>query len=737
MTWPYRKQLKGGLYNAVSYVLWPLLAALFMVFIAVYSVPALDPVTNIVGIGGIANGSESKTGLIWPKALQGYMILSMRGVLHITGILLLAAVVLGHSGDRLQAGEAAPAASPGGKASADEPKKDVPPAAAKDAIGQAEIDKLIQQLGDKDYFVRQRAQNELARLSFDAFDALTAATTSDDLEIASRAKYLLRLMRVEWTAKNDPPAVKALLKDYERLPEDSRQERMRALADMPDGKGLMALCRLIRFEKSDVLSKKGIIELLKSRLGREPPKGPKADAIRKLFEKSWRTSGAWMLAWLRLADDPRSISRWSEPIQVELSLLQRLPGESSREIVVALIRYQVAWLKKQDQADEATVAMRRLIDLEDKGDFDTLSELLDWLVEEKAWNLVDELAARYGSRFQNEPMLLYIVAQAQKEQGQADKAEETAHKAFGLNAGREGTGVLTRYIPLNLMNMYRDAVVGREEMKLLNRYLIAERLIQRGLFDWAKRELEYVVSQGSPTDLTTINVEWSLSEMFHDQGDDMAAANVLDGMLKTVDSKNYAVLPARIASVLDRFYLFRKKSPDKIVERTIAELRARKYFLEASHWETAGDQAKQRQCLESAVKLDPTDIDVLIACYRLPDQTPEYHKRIMDLISQATEDIRVEIAASPENAEYYNQFAWLIANTDGDLDEALRYSQKSLELSPESGGLYDTLGRVYYARGDYENAVKNQQHAAELEPHAGLIARQLDLFKKALEEHKK
>ena len=35
-----------------------------------------------------------------------------------------------------------------------------------------QIDKLIRQLGDKDYYVRQRAQDELARLGFEAFDAL-------------------------------------------------------------------------------------------------------------------------------------------------------------------------------------------------------------------------------------------------------------------------------------------------------------------------------------------------------------------------------------------------------------------------------------------------------------------------------------------------------------------------------------------------------------------------------------
>ena len=181
--------------------------------------------------------------------------------------------------------------------------------------------------------------------------------------------------------------------------------------------------------------------------------------------------------------------------------------------------------------------------------------------------------------------------------------------------------------------------------------------------------------------------------MFHDQGDDMAAANVLDGMLKTVDANTYVALPARITSVLQRFYLFRKKSPpDKIIE--------------AHHRRGAGEEilsgglplGGRRRSGQSPhmpwqrPDLDPSDIDVLIACYRLPDQTPEYRKKVMDLIRQATEDIRVEIAAGPDNAEYYNQFAWLIANTEGDLDEALKYAQKSLELSPENGGLYDTLG---------------------------------------------
>src|SRR5215212_7549733 len=64
---------------------------------------------------------------------------------------------------------------------------------------------LISQLGDSEYAVRERAQRELAQLSFAAFDALSEAEDSDDIEIASQARYLVRLIRVEWTKDSDPP----------------------------------------------------------------------------------------------------------------------------------------------------------------------------------------------------------------------------------------------------------------------------------------------------------------------------------------------------------------------------------------------------------------------------------------------------------------------------------------------------------------------------------------------------
>lgn len=54
--WHYRARLGDGVYAAGSYVLWPLAASLFMVFIAVYSIPTFDTLTVILGIGGILIG---------------------------------------------------------------------------------------------------------------------------------------------------------------------------------------------------------------------------------------------------------------------------------------------------------------------------------------------------------------------------------------------------------------------------------------------------------------------------------------------------------------------------------------------------------------------------------------------------------------------------------------------------------------------------------------------------------
>ncbi len=259
------------------------------------------------------------------------------------------------------------------------------------------IRRLVQELGDKDYFVRQRAQTELAALGFEAFDVLSEATASEDPEVAARARYLLRLMRVEWADRDDPPEVKQLLQDYE-----SQDSAQRQATHAPAG----GPARLERHPRP--LPPGAVREIGGCCRSRRPSRcsaWPSRGRTRR--RRSWRRCGrSWARAIVRppsgcwpmpasAKTPPWRPAPWSKLVDAEESLLQASSEATTREIVVALVHFQVARLKKLGRNDEALAAMRRLIRLEN-GDTETLVELLQWLIEQKAWKVVDEAADRFA-----------------------------------------------------------------------------------------------------------------------------------------------------------------------------------------------------------------------------------------------------------------------------------------------------------------------------------------------------
>ena len=170
------------------------------------------------------------------------------------------------------------------------------PAAAEPASSLEQINRLIRQLGDDDYYVRQHAQEELAHLGVDAFDALSAATEDEDPEIAARARYLLQIP-VEWTAKSDPPFVKRLLSDYGSRDVAEREAIAARLAVLPDGEGVDAVCRLVRFEKSALLSKAAATAPLPRGQAAVPAPAATLDAIGKPLRGCQRPGAVWLACW--------------------------------------------------------------------------------------------------------------------------------------------------------------------------------------------------------------------------------------------------------------------------------------------------------------------------------------------------------------------------------------------------------------------------------------------------------
>ncbi len=481
------------------------------------------------------------------------------------------------------------------------------------------IDRLIQELGHEKYSVREKAQEELANLGFEAYDALTAAADHEDLEIATRARYLLRLIPAQWSIENEPEEVRRYLTYYQSQDREVRIAVLKELAGLPGGIGVPALCRLVRFEKSTLWSKHAGIVLLNWEPVDKTGRARWTKALREHLGQSARPAARWLRTHLQFRDDPKAaLAEWVELAEEEQTVLRRSPEHSGPRIVAAL---------------------------------------------------------------------LYHLAMAQAEGGNVEAAEKTAQQARQFTPVRNAT-----------------RLSARED--------VARALQRRGKLRWAELEYRQVIDAGLSS--PKVRAGLVLSEMLHDAGQDGSAAEVLAQVLE-VDKQELERLLNRI-------------------RRTGREIQARMIYFRACHAAEQGDWAKHRKLLDEAIRNDPAELDALIARYQLPDAEPEYRRETVELIGKAATALRQAIAEASDEPAYYNQFAWLVGNTEGDSDEALRCARKAVDLAPETSAYQDTLAHVYFGRGDLAGAVKHQTRAAELDPHSGLIAKKLDVFQKALAE---
>jgi Flp pilus assembly protein TadD len=546
------------------------------------------------------------------------------------------------------------------------------------------IARLIEELGDNQFAVRQRAQRELTRLGHAAFDALTAAENNDDVEIAIQARYLVRLIRIDWIQDGDSSQAKQLLSNYDARNESERLARMKDLAGLSGDTGIGPLCRLSRFEASAKLSKQAAAYVLKAELPADSDWLRRAKIILQNVDRSKRPAAEWLRTYVQAHDDPEAaLAAWRQLADAERKTLEEHPQQTENQLVQELLRQQVDVLDRLKRRDEELAVIRKIVDLE-RGDPQTLTELVEWLAKREAWSVIDEVANRFSISFNGDAGLLYTLAQARKAQGNDALAEETAQRALSLNA---------------------DKV--REHINL------AIELQKRGLIVWADREYRFVIGMGLGPGFAEegLYARFRLSENLHDRLEDKEAGEMLQETVKAMDSDN---------NILK--FVAKRQNPDAV--------RSRMYFFLAEACRREKDNAKALDYLEKALARDSSDADVLIAMYRMP-LPPDRKKKLMENIHEAVDDSRKIIEQHPEDPTAYNQLAWLVANTEGDVDEAIRFSHKSIELK-RAGGYLDTLAHCYYAKQDYANAVKYQTEAARLDASSEAITRQLKVFRAAL-----
>lgn len=566
------------------------------------------------------------------------------------------------------------------------------------------IAQWIEQLGDPDFARREKAQAELERIGLDAFDALREAAKHDDIEVALRAKYLLRRLQFRWYSEQDPIEVRRVLRDYPQLTETDRRSRIDRLAQLPDGQGLPALCRLVRFETDIRLAKYGALQIL--RYG-DPGEGPERQRRAAMIQETLLLSRNPAARWLRtfalwLVEPSQADAGWNELLDAEARALADFPEDSSVEIVRGLFQWRAEQLLAAGRREQAAAIVdRMLVYVSDRRE--DVRESVDWLIKQELYEQVHTLAKRFPQIFDENLLLQYRLAEVYHRQGLAEEAEQAAQKALA------------------------------KQPQQFDEHLEAAFLLQeRGLFDWAEREFNSVIQAAGDGNLAALRARFFLAEMYHDQLRNLEAAQTLEPMAEAAKSNpEYANRVRNARGGAD-----------------LSEIVARLHFFYAEHFAST-DRAKQKEHLRLAVEAFPQEIDVLIAMYRFPDADEEWMKltreRIRDTVGYYREQIRLITDRMQQNVEpsledtfrsylarLHNQLAWLVANTEGDYDEALRSSKLSLELRPGTAAYLDTLARCYYAKHDYANAVKYQRQALALEPYSGQMRRQLALFEKAL-----
>ncbi len=72
----------------------------------------------------------------------------------------------------------------------------------------------------------------------------------------------------------------------------------------------------------------------------------------------------------------------------------------------------------------------------------------------------------------------------------------------------------------------------------------------------------------------------------------------------------------------------------------------------------------------------------------------------------------------PDNATLMNNFAWYIYEKKAEthFDQGIAIAKKAVALEPQADYIWDTLARLQFANGNFDDAVESMQKAAEINP---------------------
>ena len=580
---------------------------------------------------------------------------------------------------------------------------------AQSPITHEHIEKYIEQLGAGQFRLRERAESELAEIGLLAFEDLFARRDDEDIEIRLRVRRLIERMRDQFLSEDIDPAVQRYVSGYSSKSIEAREATISLVSRLLPQQGLSELARIARFEDHERLSKLAALAIIRESW---PPAGLSRNALERTARQTSqrilevigygdRVAVNWLRAFGTSLEDPRSLLEpWKEFLAEELLLDTTDDLVTSFEIVDGLRRLYADFCGAAGQPEIAR-EVRREISTEGFADLVGARGWVDWLLGQHAWSSIVDFADVQPRSFERDAMLLYGLAEAHEQLGNDEQV---------LAKRKEIDALLAK---------------GAER----DRYQVALYLeTERGQADWANHEYRQLIESPSEDVFFRAIAYSRLAELLHNQAEDSEAANVLQSLLDKIDDSEQ----------------LRAVTTEQL-ELELTSVRSRRRYFLACAAQARGDLDEQRKHLELGLEGNATDADLLIAMYRFERPDAAWKQKTSRAVQSAIERLQREIRTHRQAAESagdvaerltksrtlatsLNHFAWLVSNTEGDYQEALRLGRKALELEAGDSGVMDTVARCYFSVGDLDAALRYQRWAVARSPHEAQIKKQLEFF---------
>jgi tetratricopeptide (TPR) repeat protein len=268
-----------------------------------------------------------------------------------------------------------------------------------------------------------------------------------------------------------------------------------------------------------------------------------------------------------------------------------------------------------------------------------------------------------------------------------------------------------------LMNRYGDAQKAFQKIKNLEKndpgadFNIALICLEQKLPDDAIRGFRSLLHHPRFHDRARYFIAMALEE----KGDLRAACREY----QLVDRKAEDFLQARLRMAYLNFQLGDKEQARQILAEllTLAPRHEEVYLTSAYLYEEDHQWERALQALKAG--LDKVERPVQIH-YRMAMIYEKQHKR-----QESIQEIKTVLAMEPDNPDAQNFLGYTYAEAGTNLEEAERLIREALRSKPNSGHIIDSLGWVYYKKGQYDKAVAELERAHRLMPQDGTVAEHL------------